>query len=345
MLKQPIKSIAKRSGKLEIINAVCFAAAVLFSILTHIKGATWLLIVVGLSDIVRFILCGAWYYTPFHAGVEGWHCPQKDKTYAIGTKAKIVLYSLMILTGVLKIITLEFLAWYGIVAISLFEVIRTFACVLYKQNPNWLGDNNGRLGLRGYDMAICVIAIAINIHLIATNWLGNAGLIIAGFSATACLVTMDFINPHIHERFTRFYGWLEAFTQKFFFIGHTIAIIIAFTKTDLKLNSCSVALIVAVASAIASIRDILMIIWHLSGRWSVNFITERNRIINASRRVVICSWIILSLAAIITGSAQLASLSALVALAVTVVSVICLISDEGDIEYSRSSYYFFEGPY
>ena len=340
-----IQSITKRSGKLEIVNAACFVVAIIFSILTNAKGAAWLLAVIGLSDAARFILCGIWYHTPYHADVIGWHCPQKDKVYTVGTKIKVGLYLLMLLAGILKIYTVEYPAWYGVIAISLFEVIRTSACVLYKQRPNWLEDNEGKLGQRTYSMIACVVAITINIHLIATNWLGNAGLIVAGFSAVACLVVMDFINPHIHEHFTRFYGWLEAFTQKFFFLGQVIAIIIAFAKTDLKLNNYSVATIIAIAAIISSIRDITMVIWHFIGRWSVNYITERNHIINLIRRVVICGWFVACLVALIENSMTFASFAALAIVGIAVLSIICLISDESDIEYSSHDCYFFEGPY
>lgn len=345
MLLKPIKSIVKRSGKLEIVNAICFAVAILFSILTNTKGAAWLLVVIGLSDIVRFVLCGVWYHVPFHAYVKGWHCPQKDPTYTFGTTIKLFVYAVMILAGITQVYSVEYLAWYGVVAISLFEVIRTFACLLYKQKSNWLKDNDGRIGTRGCTMIACVIAIAINVHLIATNWLGNTGLVIAGFSAVACLVTMDFINPYIYERFTRFYGWLEAFTQKFFWFGHAIAIIIAFAKTDLKLNNCPIATLLIVAIILASIRDVIMIVWHLIGRWSVNFITGRNHTINMLRRVAICGWTILSLAAIIANSTELASLAVLIMLGLIILGIACLVSDEGDIEYSSRDYYLFEEPY
>ena len=343
MLIKSLKSIQKRSGLLELTNAVAFILAIVFSILTKFPGAAWLLVVIGLSDIARFILCGTWYHIPFHQDVYDWHCPQKDDAYTYGVRIKICSYLVAAVMFAISSPTIELLAWYVAVSVSLFELIRTIAHVLYKHRANWLDDNNGEMGYISYGLIVCIIEIVISIHLITTNYLGKASLIIACILASHCIVTMDFINPYtVRKGLTRFYGWLEAFTQKFFYLGYATAIIIALAKTGFKLNGNPIAIIIAVLAFIAALRDIVMAIWHLMGRWSINYITERNHSYNLLRRVAIYVWIILSLIALIMSSEGFACATIVFMLITIVLSIVCILSDEADIEYSLNDYRLYE---
>lgn len=143
-----------------------------------------------------------------------------------------------------------------------------------------------------------------------------------------------------HQRMTRFYGWLEVFSQKFFVVGHMIAVTIALSKTDLRLNNLKASTAVALLVAIAIIRDIIVAIWHIAGRWRLNYVSLRSYHINLIRRIIVYCWIMLSLYTAYTNDNMMAGYTALSTLVVIVCSAISIIADTRDIENST-----FEGPY
>ena len=345
-----VRSIAKRSGVTEIADALCYFCAIIFGVLAKPPGIVWLLAIIGISNLARFILCGVWFQIPFHRDAHQW-CPQKDLCYRIGVAVKTAAYAVAFVSIIMRHFTrghiifdvTQFIAWYIVLAVSVYEALRTLAFILHKRNPIWLSDNDNRIGYLGHSAIVCNILIAINVHIIATRCFGACSYFIGAIIPLCCILIMDAVNGYIwreHQRMTRFYGWLEVFSQKFFVIGHMIAVAIALSKTDLRLNNLKVSTAVALLVAIAIIRDIIVAIWHIAGRWRLNYVSLRSYHINLVRRIIVYCWIMLSLYTAYTNDNMMAGYTALSTLVVIVCSAINIIADTRDIENST-----FEGPY
>ena len=348
MIIESIRSITsrKRSGVLEIANGICFLLAILCSILAKYHGAVWLLCIIGLADLARFILCGYWYHIPFREDVH-YHCPQKDQCYRIGIVAKLSLYFVLFVSSFFTT-TIGYCAWYFILAISVFEALRTLAHVSHKRDRSWLEDNEGRIGILGISGIICIILTSINCHLIATECLGKNGMVIACILTATYVVVLNLVNNLIwqndYERVTRYYAWLESFSRKFFIISHAIAITVAYSKTGITLNNVSIATVLLIAVIFTIIRDLWMAFWHITGRWSIRYISSRSGIMSAVRDVLTCLWVIFSIVAISINNQQLADYTAVGAFCIAGFSIIYLVSEVYDTENARY-YTYDEGPY
>ena len=335
MLKS-IRSIGKRSGIIEITNAVCFVIAAIIGFLTPIH-AVWPLFVIGLTGILRFMLCGRWYHIAFHPDIKRW-CPQKDTCYHVGAIAKIVLYAAFFAVNIATLILSDtmflpatYCILYVILGISMVECFRTIAHVLYKSDPSWLYDNDGHIGFLGFSCGICFVINGISCHLIATECLGKKSYIIACILSITYIVATDaagfVVWRFFFEPTTRFYGWADILLHKFFLLTHSVAIIIAFAKTDCKLNDYNATLLIAFFAAVSVAKDVVTGVWHLKGFWRIDDTDACSFYLNILRRIAVAGWVIFSCYVLYSKDESMVSTVIFILFLIAVYSCVCCLME------------------
>ena len=348
LLLKSVQSILKRSGLLELANLI---GLILMAIPLLFEQEFLLLFgVVVAVDIARFILCGTWFYAPFH-GTAHRQCPQKDYIYRCGVIVKRVCYAIALLLLLLHavfgdksvIANARCFVWFVITTVSVIELLRTLAHVAHKWNDSWLGASDGELTVA----EICVFARIALALMVAQSALSKHPVIalcligiyiLADEFIEACIFRLSDLYP------SRIYGWCDLFCDKLLYIANAIAVIIVIARERTTANDASILICVSVSIAVACVYDIMMGFWHVMGHYRLRLNSVGRSYAAATvRRFCVYAFLAICYATPLVNDDDWGKLVVIASIGICAISIIVLCMQEYYI--SRERLYFFDGPY
>ena len=350
MLEKSLQSIFRRSGTIELADGIGFLFSICFSFLAEWSSAIMLLLIIGISLIARFVLCGYWFLYPFHATTHKW-CPQKDLIYKMGICCKVTLYIIYAIVAIVAFfdeaeaisLAIGMVCLQLVAAIGVFEALRTLAHVLHKSNRSWLGSTNGKLGPLEFNTILCGILSLLSAHIIATGCFAGQSPYIAIILIAIYVLLAEPINAatwRFFEPVNRLHNWYELGAQKLFFACNIIAIVIALTKKQVLMFDWNVAVFVLIAAILAIAKDVIMAYLHIKGSWDLSHMSRYSEIAETARRWFGYACVITGIVCFVIASELMACILVIMMLTIVALSIICLVI--AHIDMDQSSY---EEPY
>ena len=348
LLLKSVQSILKRSGLLELANLI---GLILMAIFLFFEQEFLLLFgIVVAVDIARFILCGTWFYAPFHKTAHR-QCPQKDDIYRCGVIVKLVCYTITLLLFLLRavigdksvIANVRCFVWFVITTVSVIELLRTLAHVAHKWNDSWLRASKGKITVTEVcvfmriTLALMVAQSAISRHPVIALCLIGIYMLVDEF-IEACIFRLSDIYP------SRIYGWCDLFCDKLLYIANAIAAIIVIARAHMTVNDVSILVYVSVFVAAASVYDIVMGFWHIMGHYRLRLNSVGHSYAAATvRRFCVYAFLAVCYATPLVNDNDWGKLVVIASTGICAISVFVLCVQEHYI--SRERLYFFDGPY
>ncbi len=348
LLLKSVQSILKRSGLLELANLI---GLILMAIFLLFEQEFLLLFgVVVAVDIARFILCGTWFYAPFHRTAHR-QCPQKDDIYRCGVIVKLVCYTITLLLFLLRVVignksviaNARCFVWFVMITVSVIELLRTLAHVAHKWNSSWLRASDGELTVAEIcvfvriALALMVAQSAISRHPVIALCLIGIYMLVDEF-IEACIFRLSDLCP------SRIYGWCDLFCDKLLYIANAVAVIIVIAREHITVNDASILVCVSVFTAAASIYDIVMGFWHVIGHYHLRLNSVGRSYAAATvRRFCAYAFLAICYATPLVNDDDWSKLVVIASIGICAISIIVLCIQEHYI--SRERLYFFDGPY
>ncbi|MBR3377811.1 CDP-alcohol phosphatidyltransferase family protein [Candidatus Saccharibacteria bacterium] len=267
-----IESAARHGNQLEFVDAFSDLAMLVFYPILACHGAWYLTAIVIATDILRFILRGAWYHAPFHETAH-WHNPSKDFNAIWVSCCKIVLLIVLAIMKLFEICLIDVISprvehirawiWYAIVVTAIVETFRCLLHTLHKFNSDWLCGTSGRIGLPNW-VSIGRMAISIIMpHIYICHSFGEYSSIIATILLIIAIGT-DAIDGYIARHtnsITKVGKYLDPLSDKVIFFPNAVAFAWLIYRDHTMIGGRGLLYGTIILMLVAVSRDLLFITW------------------------------------------------------------------------------------
>jgi len=324
-------SAIRRFNFVSIANIVTLAGLIFLYPLIYCYGVWYLLAVIIATDVLRFFARGAWYRAPLHA-TSHHHNPCKDINAYLYCIIRVFSFSTLVALSIFyrnnawakqTIATI----WY---ALTFFSVIETFRCILHtmhKHNPDWLSGAKGHIGLPNWISIIRLPLSIITPHIYIANTYGEYSNAIATsiIIAAICTDALDGLIARATKSITKAGKYLDPLGDKLIFFPNAVALMLLVDRDWMLI-------LTIICFAIATIRDILFIIWFfLKGRKIPKGIGAS--MVDKVRMGGICVWLLSTAIAVSTSASASIFFTILSAIAIGGVALLSIASVF--IDYAR----------